>query len=230
MGMTPRFCGSCGAALTNGGAFCGACGSAIVVDQPAPAPAPVEPAASGPAADATAAPDLPAAAPPPAPPGGNVEASAGTESGSVNQGLIAGVATAILALPAAIPGYFFAAWFFGDALSAILGHRVRRTGSYDWLISSVGGSLVGAFATSVAGWLLLTYFLRRADPSTYFRTGALAMLPVAAFWGTRGASGFSAAVWILFIWLGSLVGLWVISDLYREAAKTANVEHGTDGS
>jgi len=185
----------------------------------------VERSAPEPAAIAEPPPDRPAAAPAPAPLFGNAESTAGTDSVSVNQGLIAGVVTAIFALPAALPGYFFSAWFFGDALSAMFGRRIRRTGSYDWLISSVGGFLVGVFATMVVGWLLLTYLFRRADPTTYFRVGALGMLPVAAYWGTKSASGFSAAVWILFIWLGSLAGLWLTSDLHREARKTAKVEN-----
>ena len=77
--MSPRFCGSCGAALPPGGAFCGACGSAVTgLPQPAaapppyqPPPVPQQPAAGPPVYQPHATPQAAAMPPPhyhPAPP------------------------------------------------------------------------------------------------------------------------------------------------------------------
>jgi len=71
MNISPRFCGSCGASLTPGGAFCGACGSAVAgPSQPAAAAPPHQPPAPPAAAPPANQPPAPpvAAAPSPQPP------------------------------------------------------------------------------------------------------------------------------------------------------------------
>lgn len=244
--MAPRFCGSCGAALSQGGAFCGACGSAIAgrtqpadvrSTEPVPEPAleqgPVETAAVDMAAAAAAAepayepePAEPAASPPP------LEADAGdsTQStrDSVSEGVIGGLATAAATFPLLYPAIFVAIFFVRDVMSQLLGRRVHSvemlaSNRFDWLSSAVGGFLVGAFATALAGTLLVKYVFRKADPKTYFRVGAAAMLPVAIFWAARNDARFSAVIFGLFVWLGSLLSLQLASWDTRKgkAAKEA---------
>lgn len=155
-----------------------------------------------------------AAAPPPLP----ADAGASPEStrDSVAEGVIGGLATAAASFPLFFPAIFVAIFFVRDLMGELLGRRVHTfetvlSHRLDWLSSGVGGFLVGAFATSLAGTLLVKFVFRRADPRTYFRAGAVAMLPVAIFWAAKNDARFSAVAFGLCVWLGSLLALQLAS-------------------
>ena len=159
-------------------------------------------------------------APPPPLAADAAGATAETEGKSVSQGVIVGIATAAVSFPLIYPAMWAAAWIFVGLLrEARGGHLVVYGGRYWPLFNVIGGVLIGLIVTVIAGGLLVHYPFRKADPTAYFGVGALAMLPVAIFWGPRLGAGTSPVVLTLFIWLGSLGGLWIAASETRGAKR-----------
>lgn len=166
--------------------------------------------------------------PPPAPLPMDAGNSIQATRDSVGEGVIGGLATAAATFPLLFPAIFVAVFFVRDLMFQLLGRRVHAyelslSHRLDWLSSGACGILVGFFATSLAGTLLVRFVFRKADPTTYIRVGAAAMLPVAIFWAAKNDARFSAVTFGLCVWLGSLLALKIASwDTRRgQAAKAA---------